>query len=122
MNLPFKLGERRFGCPVELTMSAIGGKWKLLILWNLTGGVLRYGELRRVLPGVTHKMLTQQLRELEADGLVEREVFPVVPPHVEYRLSSSGRALVPVLDSMRDWGLGHLDPAMKGKAKPVRKV
>lgn len=103
----FTLQERSYGCPVELTLSAIGGKWKILILWNLRGQTLRYSELRRTLPRVTHKMLSQQLRELEADGLVHREVYPVVPPKVEYSLTEEGARLVPVLTEMQKWGLHY---------------
>ncbi len=100
----FTINKRGYHCPVELTLSAIGGKWKVLILWGLRGGTLRYSELRRALPGITHKMLSQQLRELEADGLVNREVFPVVPPRVEYSLTEHGRGLQPVIERMGEWG------------------
>lgn len=91
-------------CPVEATLGLIGGKHKALILWKLAGRTRRFSELRREVPQATAKMLTQQLRELERDGLVERRVFPVVPPKVEYSLSPTGRSLTPVLESMYDWG------------------
>ncbi len=92
-------------CPVELTMRLIGGKWKLLIVWELmTASVLRNGELSRRLPGITGKMLVQQLRELEEDGLVERRSYSVVPPRVEYRLSGLGASLGPVMEAMSEWG------------------
>lgn len=96
-------------CPVEATINLIGGKYKSLILWKLTGtATLRFSELRREVPAATPKMLTQQLRELEADGLIQREVYPVVPPKVEYSLTAFGRSIRPVLESMYAWGTGYL--------------
>jgi DNA-binding HxlR family transcriptional regulator len=91
-------------CPVDATLRLIGGKYKSLILWHLTSGVLRHGELRRLIPQATPKMLTQQLRELEKDNLLSREVFPVVPPKVEYSLTEFGLSLKPLLLSMYEWG------------------
>lgn len=97
-----------FGCSVEATLSVIGGRWKPVILFKLMEeGVLRFGELRRLVPGVTQKMLTNQLRELEADGVIERKVYPQVPPKVEYRLTDYGLTLEPILLAMRDWGARH---------------
>lgn len=95
-------------CPVEATISLIGGKYKSLILWKLTSGTLRFSQLKKEVPCATPKMLTQQLRELESDGLVNREVFPVVPPKVEYSLTDFGRSIQPVLESMYTWGTGYL--------------
>lgn len=100
-------------CPVEATLELIGGKYKALILWHLSQGVLRYSQLRSRLAGITPKMLTQQLRELEARDLVRREVYPVVPPKVEYSLTELGRSLMPILVAMRDWGSGYLRQASK---------
>lgn len=91
-------------CPVGAAIALIGGKYKALILWKLMGGVLRFSQLRRAVPCATPKMLTQQLRELEAAGLITRTVFPVVPPRVEYALAEFGRSLVPVLEAMHVWG------------------
>ena len=91
-------------CPVEATLGLIGGKYKALILWHLSQGILRFSELRQVIKGATPKMLTQQLRELEANGLVHREVYPVIPPKVEYSLTERGKSLIPILDQMCDWG------------------
>ena len=88
-------------CPVEATLELIGGKYKALILWHLSQGILRFSELRQVIKGATPKMLTQQLRELEANGLVHREVYPVIPPKVEYSLTETGRSLMPVLVAMQ---------------------
>ena len=107
MPARFVFQDREYPCPVELTLSTLQGKWKVLILWHLRDATLRYSELKRRLRTVTHKMLSQQLRELEADGLVHREVYPVVPPKTEYSLTEEGRTLVPVLKQMQQWGLRH---------------
>ena len=98
------------GCPVEGTLALIGGKWKGLILYHLLAGTMRFGEIRRRLPKVTQRMLTNQLRELEADGLVSRTVFPQVPPRVDYTLSPRGRSLEPVILSLKAWGDANLMP------------
>lgn len=92
-------------CPVETGLELLSGKWKPRILWKLhQQEVLRFGELKRQLPDITAKMLTQQLRDLERDGLVHRQVYPQVPPKVEYSLSEFGRTLKPILDMMAQWG------------------
>ncbi len=96
------------GCPVEATLELIGGKYKALILWHLSEGKLRFSELSKLLSSATPKMLTQQLRELEAQLLVHRQVYPVIPPKVEYSLTELGQSLMPVLVAMRDWGAGYL--------------
>lgn len=95
-------------CPVEATLDLIGGKYKALILWNLSDGKLRFSELRSRIKKATPKMLTQQLRELETEDLIHREVFPVIPPKVEYSLTETGRSLMPILVAMRDWGASYL--------------
>jgi len=95
-------------CPVDATLKLIGGKYKSLILWHLVGGALRHGELHRLIPQATPKMLTQQLRELEGDNLLSRTVYPVVPPKVEYALTEFGRSLKPILSAMYDWGEDYL--------------
>lgn len=92
-------------CPVEVTLSVIGGKWKALILYHTINGPRRFNELRRLMPTVTQRMLTQHLRELEADGILRRDVHAQVPPHVEYSLTEKGRSVVPVLDVMAQWGI-----------------
>ena len=94
-------------CPVEVTLSAIGGKWKALILHHLIAAPRRFNELRRLMPSVTQRMLTQHLWELERDGIVHRDVRAQVPPHVEYSLTAKGRTLIPVLDAMARWGFAH---------------
>lgn len=91
-------------CPVSTTLHLIGGKYKALILWHLSGTTLRFNELRRLVPEATAKMLTQQLRELEQDELITRTVYPVVPPRVDYALTARGESLFPILQAMYDWG------------------
>lgn len=86
-----------------LAMDLVGGKWKMVILWHLRNGTLRFNELRRLMPGITQKMLTQQLRELEDAGIITRTVYPVVPPKVEYALTKEGERLIPSLDMLCEW-------------------
>ena len=100
--------EPKDNCPVEATLDLIGGKYKALILWHLSDGTLRFSELRQRIPKATPKMLTQQLRELESQALVHREVYPVIPPKVEYSLTETGKSLLPILVAMRDWGAEYL--------------
>jgi len=95
-------------CPVVATLDIIGGKYKALILWHLTDGTKRFGELRKLIPQATQKMMTQQLRELEDDNLVIRTVYPVVPPRVEYSLTALGKSIYPILESMRSWGAEYM--------------
>ena len=95
-------------CPVATTLEMIGGKYKALILWHLSEGKLRFSELKKLISNATPKMLTQQLRELEENQLIHREVYPVIPPKVEYSLTDTGKSLIPVLLSMRDWGANYL--------------
>ncbi len=91
-------------CPVETTLEVIGGRWKGVILYHLLFETLRFGQLRRFIPGVTQRMLTLQLRELERDGVIERTVYKEVPPKVEYSLTDFGRSLEPILMAMLHWG------------------
>ena len=94
---------------MEATLNLIGGKWKGVILYHLlTGKVLRFNALKRMLPNITQRMLTNQLRELEHDGLVVRTIYPEVPPRVEYRLSEHGQTLEPVIAALKAWGDGHI--------------
>jgi len=94
-------------CPVTTTLSVIGGKWKPIILHIIRTETKRFGEIKQMIPAITQKMLTQQLRELEADGIVGRKVYAVVPPKVEYSLTEYGRSLTPILDAMEAWGRRH---------------
>ena len=94
---------KKYDCPFEFAMDAISGKWKGHVLWHLSTGTLRYGELRKRLGNITQKMLTQTLRELESCSVVHREVYPVVPPKVEYSLTIYGKELVPILEQLNSW-------------------
>lgn len=95
-------------CPVATTLEMIGGKYKALILWHLSDGTLRFSQLQKRISHATPKMLTQQLRELESQNLIHREVYPAVPPRVEYSLTDLGASLLPILIAMRDWGAGYM--------------
>jgi DNA-binding HxlR family transcriptional regulator len=101
-------------CPVEVVLDMIAGKWKTVILFNLSGGTLRFNELQRALPSITRRMLTTQLRELEQDGLITRTAYPEVPPKVEYALSPLGISMGPLLAAMYEWGKEHV-PARVAK-------
>jgi len=104
-----RLDSKVFNCEKELTLSVIGGKWKMLILWHLgKEGTKRFGELKALMPGITQRMLVNQLRELEQDEIVHREVYPVVPPKVEYSLTDHGQSLMPILDAMYTWGKDYM--------------
>jgi DNA-binding HxlR family transcriptional regulator len=100
---------KRYSCPVELTVDVVGGRWRTVLLSHLKEGVHRYGELRRLTPGISEKMLSQRLRELEADGLISRRDLGTVPPHVEYELTDEGRTLAPVLQALYDWGAARAE-------------
>lgn len=97
--------------PIQTAVRVLGKRWKPIILWHLQKNTYRFGELRRLIPGASQKMLTQQLRELEADGLVHREVYPQVPPKVEYSMTDYGRTAMHVLDTLFDWGKTHQNTA-----------
>lgn len=98
-------GDKQYYCNVELTLQVIGGKWKPIIIYRLgNDGTLRFSAIKRSIPNITQKMLTQQLRELEADGVVHREVYAQVPPKVEYSLTETGRSVMPVIESLCRWG------------------
>lgn len=101
--------SRRFnychsGCPVEAALDVIGNKWKGIILYHLLSGTKRFNELKRLMPGITQRVLTLQLRQLEEDKVIQRKVFPEVPPRVEYSLTDFGVSLEPILLALRDWG------------------
>ena len=101
----FLYNNKLYYNPVEFAMDRIGGTWKMPILWRLKDRVMRYGELKKDMPRITHKMLTSQLRELEAEGFVTRKVYPVVPPKVEYTITKRGLRAIAVIETIRDYGL-----------------
>jgi DNA-binding HxlR family transcriptional regulator len=108
MKLGIPHGDvQAFACPVTFTVDVIGGKWKSLILFHLMPGTRRFNELRRLMPEVTQRMLTLQLRELETDNIIRRKVYQEVPPKVEYSLAPLGLTLVPLISAMREWGAAH---------------
>ncbi len=109
----------RPGCAVETALDLIDGKWKGVILFHLQAGTLRFGDLRRKMPGITQRMLTKQLRALEEDGLIVRTVFAEVPPRVEYRLSPLGESLRPVIDVLKAWGEAHKSSLPVAEVEPA---
>ncbi|TMV43414.1 winged helix-turn-helix transcriptional regulator [Paenibacillus mesophilus] len=108
-------------CEKELTLAVIGGKWKLIILWHLgLEGTKRFSELKKLIPHITQKMLTNQLRELEEDQLIFRKVYPVVPPRVEYSLTEHGESLMPVLKMMYNWGKQYGEQVIWKDGRPCQ--
>src|SRR5580692_6795506 len=107
-------------CPTQATIAAIGGRWKMIILWHLYGGKLRFSELRRKMPRISQKMLTEQLRQLEGHGLVTRTVYAEVPPRVEYAATPLGESLRPVIAAMAEWGQMHGEKIMNGSKGEAR--
>lgn len=99
--------NQRYTCPIDFAMNLIGNKWSMWILWSLQDGPLRFGELKKLIPGITEKMLTQQLKKFERNHIVFRKVYPDVPPKVEYRLTPHGESLKPILVCIRQWGEEH---------------
>ncbi|MDQ0459052.1 winged helix-turn-helix transcriptional regulator [Clostridium sardiniense] len=104
--------EKPESCPMILVHKLVSGKWKILILWYLTNGSLRFSELKRKLPDVTQKMLTNQLRSLEQDNLIYRKVYPVVPPKVEYGLTDIGNKIIPILENMHNYGIEYINSSL----------
>ena len=102
--------QQKKNCPVQLTVSLFSGKWRLLLLWHLKAGSKRFGELNRAIPLITQSVLSSQLKELEALGIVTRVVYPQVPPRVEYSLSAKGESLVPLISALEKWGINHAQP------------
>lgn len=115
-----RINLKEINCHKELTLAVIGGKWKLIILWHLgLEGTKRFSELKKLIPNITQKMLTNQLRELEEDQLLLRKVYPEVPPKVEYSLTEYGQSLMPVLRSMYDWGENYGKHVVWKDSKPL---
>jgi DNA-binding HxlR family transcriptional regulator len=105
----FLYNNKLYYNPVEFAMDRIGGTWKMPILWRLQDRIMRYGELKKDIPHITHKMLTSQLRELEAEGFIHRKVYPVVPPKVEYSITEKGKQSIPIIETIRNYGLALMD-------------
>ncbi len=105
----YRWNGRDYKCPIEVTIDVIGGKWKSLIIWHLNKEVLRFSEIQRIVPGISKKVLSEHLRDLEKNGFIERKVYPEVPPRVEYIITEKGRGLGEVLDIMERWGRDLLE-------------
>jgi DNA-binding HxlR family transcriptional regulator len=124
-NIAVRMNGRSYHCALDITMDFLGGKWKAVVLWYLRDKPKRFGELKRLMPEITEKMLSLQLKKLEKDGLVLRKAFAEVPPRVEYSLTKEGRTLRPALDALASWGRrkgqreGEIIPA---KARPATKA
>lgn len=108
---------RAYGCGLEAALAVVGGKWKPIVLWHLADGPRRFGELRRMVTGISEKMLIQQLREMEADGIVVRKDFQEIPPRVEYSLTEFGVSLGQALRPLCDWGREHMERITRSKAE-----
>ncbi|MBQ3678890.1 MAG: helix-turn-helix transcriptional regulator [Succinivibrio sp.] len=106
---------KKYRCSLELAMDVIGGKWKSLLIFHLRNGAMRSSALQHSLTGISNKMFTQSIRELEADGIVKREIFPVIPPKVEYSLTEKGKTLVPIMENLAKWGTSICDNKTKKK-------
>ncbi len=100
--------KKHYGCPIKATVNTFAGKWKVLIVWHLSFRALRFGELRKLLPGVTEKVLTAQLRELQSDGILERKSLKSARPNVSYKLTDAGNELIPAMEAMCSWGTKYL--------------
>ena len=109
--------RQSYGCGLEAALDVVGGKWKPVVLWHLAPGARRFGALRRLVTGISEKMLIQQLRELEADGVVAREDFREIPPRVEYSLTPFGVSLSEALRPLCDWGREHMSRIARAKAE-----
>jgi DNA-binding HxlR family transcriptional regulator len=124
-----RMNGRIYHCALDITMDYIGGKWKTVVLWYLRSGTKRFSELKRHIPQITEKMLSMQLRQLEEDGIVQRKVYPEVPPRVEYFLTDEGKTLLPLLEEMAAWGRRKgkkegeiLEVSKPKKTKPKKKA
>lgn len=122
-----RMHGRAYHCALDVTMDYIGGKWKTIVLWYLRKGPKRFSELDRLIPGITEKMLSMQLRQLEKDGLVSRTIYPEVPPRVEYALTNEGKTLLPLLEEIAKWGrmmgarYGQVEEVTSPRAKAGRR-
>lgn len=100
--------KKKYTCPIDFTIDLISGKWSMWVLWSLQNDPLRFGQLKKSIPGITEKMLIQQLRKFEVHNIVSRKVYSQVPPKVEYSLTEHGKSLKPIMLSIKEWGDGHL--------------
>lgn len=114
----YELNGKQFNCPIELSVSILAGRWKSTIICELLQGIKRYGELKKNILNINHKMLAEQLRELESAGIIQRHVYPVVPPKVEYELTALGEGLRPAVELLRQWGM-HFKADDLDKSQPV---
>lgn len=119
-----RMNGRVYHCALDVTMELVGGKWKTIVLWYLRKDKKRFSELRRQIPGITEKMLSMQLRQLERDGFVSRTIYPEVPPRVEYELTGHGRTLLPLLEEIAAWGrmMGKKHGTMEKVERPVKRT
>ncbi len=118
------LNGRVYHCALDVTMDLVGGKWKTIVLWYLRKDKKRFSELRKLIPGITEKMLSMQLRQLEKDGFVSRKVHPEVPPRVEYALTAHGKTLLPLLEEIAKWGrmMGKKNGSIEKVDRPTKKA
>lgn len=118
-----RLNGRVYHCALDVTMELVGGKWKTIVLWYLRKDKKRFSELRKLIPGITEKMLSLQLRQLEKDGFVSRTIHPEVPPRVEYALTPHGRTLLPLLEEIAKWGrrMGEEHGSIEKMERPMKK-
>ena len=121
-KMEFDYPPTKVGCPVETTLDVIGGKWKGIILYHLIDGKKRFNEFRKLYPAITQRMLTLQLRELEKDGIVHREIYKEIPPKVEYSLTEFGRSLEPIILLMKDWGETHKNRIINARAMEKEEI
>lgn len=119
-----RLNGRIYHCALDVTMDLVGGKWKTIVLWYLRKGTKRFSELGKLIPGITEKMLSMQLRQLEKDGFVSRTVYPEVPPRVEYALTKHGKTLLPLLEEIAKWGrmMGKKNGSIEKVDRPTKKA
>jgi DNA-binding HxlR family transcriptional regulator len=118
-EMVFRVRDKEYHCAMDITMDFIGGKWKTVVLWYLKKEKKRFNELKRLIPAITEKMLSLQLKQLEKDGIISRRVFPEIPPRVEYALTEFGKTLIPALDEIAKWGRAVADK--RGKLVPKAK-
>jgi DNA-binding HxlR family transcriptional regulator len=127
-EMVYRLHGKEYHCAMDVTMDYIGGKWKTVVLWYLKKEKRRFNELKRLIPAITEKMLSIQLKKLEKDGIISRKVYPEIPPRVEYDLTEAGKTLIPALEEIAKWGRtlaekrGKLVPKLKGTAGERRKA